>query len=245
MRQAKRLRKFIDDVLTGYDQAAKVHLACFCAEGDLLSQWRGYGAVGGGYALGMMTKNLGVNVLNPLAEHPKPILRKVIYSPAVQTRIISHWARTLCRLTRQRAYSTTTRERLHIFEWYFGRFLAECLNCFKDPAYEAEQEWRLIQFAEWGGRELRNVEFRTTGPRIVPYVELDVTPTRGAYKGKLPISIIRYGPTLDPIVTERSLRLFCTAQGYVVQHRDASRPPTRSRNSPSVTIKRSGVPFNG
>lgn len=33
------------------DQGESVYVACFCGNGDLLSQWRGYGT-GGGYALG-------------------------------------------------------------------------------------------------------------------------------------------------------------------------------------------------
>jgi len=42
--------------------------------------------------------------------------------------------------------------------------------------------------------------------------------------------VVQYGPTLDPRVTERSLRLLCEAYGY---------------NERRLTIKRSGVPFNG
>ena len=245
--QVRRLQKSINEILDGFEREARVHLACFCAEGDLLSQWRGYGAVGGGYAVGIESKYLGVEVLNPNLPDPKPILRKVIYSPHVQTAIIRDWARALARLARAaRTHSKTGSavERFRMFEWYFERFLSECLNCFKDPAYTAEQEWRLIQFGAWGGRDIGKAEFRTSGSRVVPYVELDVTPRDGPYKGKLPVKIIRFGPTLDPRVTGRSLQLFCTARGYAV-HYDDNPLSIKRRGAPGLVIMRSGVPLTG
>jgi hypothetical protein len=59
--QIKRLKQAIFDRLQRYQRESRVHVACLCAEGDLLSQWRGYGAVGGGYSLGIVAKYLGTN----------------------------------------------------------------------------------------------------------------------------------------------------------------------------------------
>jgi hypothetical protein len=44
------------DVLSKHGAGA--FMACFCENGDLLSQWRGYGSLGGGFSLGFKAKQL-------------------------------------------------------------------------------------------------------------------------------------------------------------------------------------------
>ena len=63
-----------------------VYIACFCEEGDLLSQWRGYAASGGGYALG-----LGGPLIARDEASSKVILRKVIYDPKKQRKVLEDW----------------------------------------------------------------------------------------------------------------------------------------------------------
>jgi hypothetical protein len=248
--QIKRLREEIFQMLYRYERESMVHVACFCAEGDLLSQWRGYGAVGGGYSVGVLTRYLGAeHALNPDVMNPGPFLRKVFYNRKVQVRIITSWVRALSAVAKAGKRSSkgteTLDERLGMRERCFESFLGECLNCFKDPAYAAEQEWRLIRLGRWGGPEIGAADFRASGSRLVPYVELDVTPERGTYKGKLPVRIIRFGPTLDPTPTGRSLRLLCGAQGYTVHDDIGWLWPSHRADAPRLKIIRSGVPFAG
>ena len=47
------------------------------------SQWRGYGAVGGGYTLGFVANHLGLSQYTNLKQ-PEPVLRKVLYDPKQQ-----------------------------------------------------------------------------------------------------------------------------------------------------------------
>ena len=72
-------------------------------------------------------------------------------------------------------------------------------------------------------------QFRTSRNRIVEYVELPFTTAAGKLRSRLPLKRIRYGPTLDPKVTERGLRLLCEQDGY----------------QGSIKIERSIVPFSG
>jgi hypothetical protein len=214
-----------------YDNVDDKYISCFCESGDLLSQWRGYGAIGGGYSLGFVARHLGLTTYRT-PERPEPVLRKVVYDQKRQRRIIDRWVSaifdweaTRCQRTRQKP----PRIDPHDQGWLtLNWFISECLYCFKDPAYDAEREWRLAQY----GRNVRGerpvkTDFRASRGRIVEYVELDVTSSTNTHKGKLPIEVIRYGPTLDPKATERALRLLCEGHSVV------------------ATITRSGVPFSG
>src|SRR5712692_6378210 len=59
------------------EQHWDIYVACFCAEGNLLSQWRAYGK-SGGYALAFRRLDLG------LCQLPGRCLRKVIYDNSEQ-----------------------------------------------------------------------------------------------------------------------------------------------------------------
>ncbi len=58
-------------------------LACFCDQGDLLSQWRAYGSRGGGYALGLSATQEDLVRLGPNRR-----LFKVSYNKEQQLRLI-------------------------------------------------------------------------------------------------------------------------------------------------------------
>ena len=228
----KRLRDWVNGFLVDYEQGAKVYIACFCPEGDLLSQWRGYGAVGGGYALGFVGRHIGAQELTSL-DKPEPILRKVIYDRRTQQGLVRDWLEGVFRVEqelRKHPGQLAAQQRSFQLLFAFSMFLSECMNCFKDPAYWEEQEWRIIQFGRVGDREVIKAAFRPGRTHIVPYTALDFSQGKGPYQGKLPLRLICYGPTLEPKVTERSLRLLCEAFNYNERH---------------LTIKRSGVPFNG
>lgn len=226
----KRFQHRLLSILGGYDQGAIVYITCFCCEGDLLSQWRGYGSTGGGYAVGFDASSLGET---ELLNDSQVILRKVIYDPKLQKSIIRKRLRLLLELQAEHLKHPNNKyaqEELHSCLDWFLFFLGESLNCFKDPTYEEENEWRAIQFGFVGGKEIVTTRFRSGAKAIIPYAELDFTKPNGRYKERLPIKLIRYGPTLDPNMTERSLSLLCAANGYTPS---------------SLKIIRSGVPFSG
>jgi len=219
-KSAQRLRKQICDIVERYERHARVYVSCFCTDGDLLSQWRGYGAVGGGYSIGLLAKHLGeTEITNP----PQPILRQVVYDRRIQERFVRKWVRLLRQARGRRVH-------LNLETYFFGLFLSECLNCYKDPAYEEENEWRVIQFGRVSDEEVMRPSFREGSGRILPYLALDLTHRAGHYKGRLPVRVVRFGPTLEPRTTKRSLELLCSAHGY---------SPRR------LSILKSEIPFTG
>jgi hypothetical protein len=227
-KKSKRLERLKNDIcriLTDYDKAAKVYVTCFCTRGDLLSQWRGYGAVGGGYSVGLVAAHLGLADFGPSDwTKPIPLMRRVVYKREVQERLVRDWVQLMCDSKNHRGQSFNN-------IWSdFNWFLSQCLNCFKDPAYEEEDEWRVIQYGRIDGVEVISPSFRENGGRIVPYCELDFTKTKGRYRGKLPIEEVRSGPTLEPRTTLRALEQLCRSYGY---------------GSPPLGITQSAIPFTG
>jgi hypothetical protein len=58
-----------------------INVICFCKDGYLLSQWRGYGGDGYGYSLGFETSRL-----KELADKAGFVLGKCIYSDSLKKR---------------------------------------------------------------------------------------------------------------------------------------------------------------
>lgn len=221
-----------------------VYVVCFCENGDLLSQWRGYGGAGSGYAIGLESKEIGQLDYSRVTQ--KAILRRVIYKPEEQEEILTGWIqsitelhRTLREKIRQRFLNLSVQDKAAIYkrmiedqiegpeiaslisnaevkrltdiEDAFDRFLAECLICFKDPAYQEEHEWRAIQFRHSN----LQVAFRSRRTHILPYVELDITNPHGAYAERLPVYRIIFGPALEPRATINSLTMLTETYGYL------------------------------
>jgi hypothetical protein len=88
-----RLLTFIERLLGLSQEWFDVYVACFCRKDDLLSQWRGYPPVGGGYAIGFNSASLA---------RDRGVLRKVIYELDTQRRLIRELVEPVCE-GRQRA----------------------------------------------------------------------------------------------------------------------------------------------
>jgi len=89
--EIRNLLKKIKGYLQLIDQK-HICISSFCREGDLLSQWRGYGNQGKGYALGFDLK-----ALTKIAKNEKFVLWPCVYDERLQhelvTYLIDDWAR--------------------------------------------------------------------------------------------------------------------------------------------------------
>ncbi len=204
------------------EQLQNVRIFCvsFCTDGDLLSQWRGYGDVGGGYALGFRPALLlGAGTYE---QRPFRVLRRVIYHEGEQRRLVEDCLRAAVDHAGSRVDNA------------FWQFFSEAIISFKDVAYSEEGEWRLVQFgrALQGGEVVwkHPVQFRDRKGKVVPYVDLDLSGSRGPYAGKLPIREIVHGPTQDPERSGKAIRILLDGGGYTEDQ---------------VTLRHSIVPFAG
>jgi hypothetical protein len=119
----------------------RMYVSCFCAEGDLLSQWRGYGAQRGGFAIGLdrlrlrnycQTGNKTTNLL-PLT-----------YDKEEQRRPVLNLTRRACEIAAK--HDLKARD----FQDYNDAFtfhLTTYMPQIKNPAFREESEWRLLRIS--------------------------------------------------------------------------------------------------
>ncbi len=167
-----------------------VYVACFCDDGDVLSQWRGY-ASGGGYALGFDRDILGSVAIGDLATEPEvsPVQYGASAIPAMVETVLSSVA----------PFPTG-----HPGATGFGRAASVVLPALarvKHQAFAEEREWRLITTSQ----ATIGISFRS-GPRWpVPYIPCT-----------LPVGALQrvvMGPGPDAGLRERGLNKLLSANG--------------------------------
>jgi len=135
-------------------------VACFCEDGNLLSQWRGYGDSGDGLAIGFK-----VDWLNSLRGSGFD-LRRVLYDTGKQEQLISEFLQGVSDIVKGRNSSGEDAR----WAWLIASSAAEELVVvLKDPAFEQEREWRLVKMVD-----RRECKYRISGSRVVPYVEIPI-----------------------------------------------------------------------
>jgi hypothetical protein len=132
-----------------------VYVACFSADGDLLSQWRGYPPDGGGYALGLRSARLLTG---------GGLLRRVIYDRETQRRLLSGLISPVVDAVASADALVDEHEtdplQLLIPEHFaaVSTSVIECGFCFKHPGFKEESEWRLVILRP------RDSKYRPTAP---------------------------------------------------------------------------------
>jgi hypothetical protein len=194
---------FTDRILTGYD----VFLACFCENGDLLSQWRGYPSTGGGYAIGF----------NAPVIAQKRMLSRVVYELEEQKETLRTLLSPSCDALAAGSDPDRPRGYLHrAMMTALGMAaanVAECSFCFKHPAFKEEQEWRLIRLSaldrEPPYRTAPSFRARVTG--LLPYVPLAIDRPGDS---EPPIGEVIVGPSAHPDLAVRAAQQLLAKHGY-------------------------------
>lgn len=209
---------------------ATAYVACFCEEGDLLSQWRAYGVGGGGYAIGFDGHQFRhLQLFEPPVNH---YLVKVIYETSTQEALIGTLIEGMCTALDGIAGAhgdEAAQDAISPFLEKFGLLATEPLLSFKNPMFAEEREWRIAYVSVLSPfrDDLANVRFRVAGNQILPYVDLDLRSSLGVYSGLLPILEVVHGPTLNPSLTEKSLDLLLRKHNYHFVEVDGSSVPLR------------------
>jgi hypothetical protein len=170
---------------------ADPYVVCFCAEGNLLSQWRAYAANGDGFAIHFDPKSLmsGLKRDPDVAANAK--LFRVIYDREEQRRFVG--------LAIQQLLSAMdTHDPQEVLAALPGVF-SEMPFCFKHNAFSEEQEWRLVFLP----RSERFLDVRVSAGHFVPYASFRICDAeeRPPYVG------ITHGPTLEASNTEKALKM--------------------------------------
>jgi uncharacterized protein YjiS (DUF1127 family) len=161
------------------------YVACFCEDGDLLSQWRGYTQSGDGYAIGFDLSTFA-NQHHPHEERREAALFQVVYDQRQQRRAVRGLLRLALQVLADIPAGTTPEDATIAIAdvvRFFNVRLTHLLVSFKDPAFAAEQEWRLCTIEYPFVR--REVRFRTGPYGITPFVAINA---RKDGVGLLPVS---------------------------------------------------------
>lgn len=202
----------------------------FCEDADLLSQWRGYSNRGGGYALGCDTRKI-----KALADpSPALTLRRVIYDHDQQRELITITIDAalseLKRVVRADVDVLSANRIIPYFVMFLRDHFAEYHFSFKNLAFSEEKEWRLIVQTNSGAREavLKDLQFRASAGIAIPYLPIALTNVSFEDGGRLPITQIVYGPTIDSQRAKHSLRDLLDKYGYFSASVESSQVPLRS-----------------
>lgn len=201
-----------------------VFASSFCKEGDLLTQWRGYGS-NGGIAIGfdqqqlqdcrLMDSNLYnkeiSNGTNPEEMMPHneliPFLQKVIYDDyekeVIVKIILDLYLDSLDQQKNDVLFDLACSE--------FSDIIFRYIPLFKNKSFFSEQELRYIYSIKETKRKL--IDFRTRNGLILPFVKLKLLDYNCRPLKYLPISKIVIGPCLHSEDLLKSVKYFLKNSG--------------------------------
>jgi Protein of unknown function (DUF2971) len=191
----------------------KTSVVCFCAEDDLLTQWKTYGSWGSGFSIGFNRKKLESAVALP--------------TPSL-TELLTIFGSTEANLARVRYSEEHQKNELRrAFNRYRESLSAEptpseiakCADAiannaalsasrFKHPAFESEKECRIVISSSAAISDL-GLFFRPSSRTVIPYMKTPKQPD-----SKLPVVSITIGPTLDQKLSHQSVLALLIARGY-------------------------------
>ena len=190
-----------------------IYAACFCKEGNLLSQWRSYSNKGGGYSLGFAfdSKTKITYDFENLRYSKLTVLRKIIYDPETQNQLIDNALTKLIESGRSAIIRILKKENslplgfVNQMSMAFANRLIEVIISLKNPVFAEEEEWRLIIFKRKVDSQ-KEVKFREKNGELIPYLPASVY--NEIEKNLIfPINSIRIGPGLDTEKVKYSLEL--------------------------------------
>lgn len=211
-----------------FDGMFDCYIACFCERDDLLNQWRVYAGTGGGYALGLTAKEIGLRwgELHPTQDF---VLRKVVYDIDIQKQLIFEVLELAAKLLEEATQGISVADANNLIArcCHFVRSeVADYLFCFKHPAFAVEEEWRLCHIVS--PRQEDHVQYRDGPYGLTPYVCLDPSPMAGVNHNKLPLARITHGPVPDPSNVRFALAKLLRAKGYAFVEIAGSVLPVRA-----------------
>jgi hypothetical protein len=152
-----------------------IFAACFCEDGDLLSQWRGYAADGGGTAIGFDSRGL-----KGAAAEAGFALGMCVYDATVQRAVVT-----------EAIEHCIGEEIARRNNWAFHGPLADIIFrigvFFKDVTFSEEKEWRLVSPVIMFRDE--RMAFRPGRSMLTPYCKMSIL-----HEGGLPIRHVKVGP---------------------------------------------------
>lgn len=184
-------------------QETNICLASFCEDGDLLSQWRGYGSSGSGVALGFSGQTL-----ERVNQTGWARLLRCIYEPAEQVQVIRDLVRILRNaydLCKSRAPSDRHATIRTDLIGYFNTTFLQVAPVLKNKHFAEEREWRIVTLP----RKSTDLKFRAlvSNERVSQYYVYDLAPDKSGNHDYLSSVVI--GPTSEPRLVSDAVWTLC------------------------------------
>lgn len=174
----------------------KLYAVCFCEDGDLLTQWRGYSQSGSGFSIGFET-----HALSGIAVEDGGLLRKANYDEDDQNERLVRSLIGHCDIFDEN-HSAPNAGYICATSWHID---CESYSAyFKNRAFASEKEWRLVYRSPL--LEPESLFFRSGRYPVIPYVKPKFQ--------RLPIVSITIGPTQSPALTSDALRQLLRRNSY-------------------------------
>lgn len=203
--------KFINITMESLKETCnmEIYIACFCENGDLLSQWKGYTEFGKGFSIGLDASQL--SKFKRKGPYVNIDIRKVIYDEALQSIIIKDLIEKFYHEAKKiiDKESGQTEKIIKNYAVALSSLLEMNVLRFKHASFKEEREWRAIYDAHKPNLEPEKQKqyFRVTSTDIVPYVELDIAPSAQKNTWFLPISEIILGSKINFDKANKSINL--------------------------------------
>ncbi len=206
-------------------RGSPIYVTSFSTLGDSLSQWRGYGAQIGGYALGFTLVTLRAIGERESFENQNFIIVRCRYSEQDQRQLIEKWYEHISNLlvtlrkpkaADEIAISDETLARLA------SGMLSRVAPAFKHPAFVEEAEWRLVVDLEYV--EQPAISLRPGQTTLIPFIAVPL-----ADSGQpLQLAKVIVGPTPLPELATKALHHIFSDRSVTVEEIMNSWSPLRA-----------------
>ncbi len=183
--------------------------ASFRSNGNLLSQWRSYSALGKGVSLGFDP----AYIMNR-AEKQAFQIGKCVYDPSEQQTLIGQVIDAVEALAASRAGDDDEAARRSGRDYHevFNKVESDVLRLaavLKHPSFQEEAEWRIVSpvLTDYASSP---VLFREGDAMLVPYVEFRLADDNG---GPISLDHLFLGPTPNIEISMNSLTMFLSKNG--------------------------------
>jgi hypothetical protein len=203
-------RKYIfgyEDMLEALEgiEDVNVSVVSFSANGDQLSQWRGYSKIGDGYSLGFDGKTLKATIAyqgNMYGENC--YLMPCQYDTRIHRRIIVDVINHSLKIDSNNLSEAEYSFEVGVSFEYFRKNILIVSQIIKSEAFVEEDEWRLIS----PSMDLEKTKFRVGKNSLIPYWEiyLNIIDT---------LKSVIIGPTPEPNLSYSALRNFLLKQEHL------------------------------
>jgi len=202
--EAKTVLEVVLKTLEKTGGEIEFYLVCFCAEPDLLSQWRGYGNGSGRFCVGFNSVRLFYETGSPRRD-----VGRVIYDRNEQAakvkEVIDHALDAVAHVSQ-----LDTKQRLECSKGVCGELFLKLVRemCFfKHSGFAEEKEWRAVHWLE----DPAHVHFEPRRGMIRPYVDFF---TGVGDPRKLPVETVIVGSSQLVQQSRKSVELLLRSRGY-------------------------------